>query len=170
LARLDYNVTERIRVFGHYIKDISNAVIPYGTWVLGINPPIASISEPIPGNSLAGGMTYMISPTMTNEFNLGYTNNSINIFAPNNGLSQKTLMGSNPLPVLYPDAVQGDYLPQVGFGGNYHYRSHRQCDEGLAEPCHQGRLLYAAQPEGSDVLRSLQRQLQLRRPGWSHGG
>jgi len=118
LGRLDYNVTEKVRVFGHYIKDISNALIPYGTWVLGINPPVASIAEPIPGNSLAGGMTYMISPTMTNEFNLGYTNNSINIFAPNNGLSQKTLMGSNPLPVLYPDAVQGDYLPQVGFGGN----------------------------------------------------
>jgi hypothetical protein len=117
LARLDYNVTEKIRVFGHYIKDISNAQIPYGTWVLGINPPIAPISEPIPGNSLAGGMTFMITPTMTNEFNLGYTNNSINIFAPNDGLSQKTLFGSNPLPVLYPDANQS-YLPNVGFGGN----------------------------------------------------
>jgi hypothetical protein len=117
LARLDYNVTEKVRVFGHYIKDISNAVIPYGTWVLGINPPIASIAEPIPGNSLAGGMTYMITPTMTNEFNLGYTNNSINIFAPNNGLGQ-SIMGSTPLPVLYPDAVQVGYLPQVGFGGN----------------------------------------------------
>ena len=116
LLRLDYNLTEKIRVFGHYIKDISNAGIPYGTWVLGINPPIAPISEPIPGNSLAGGMTYMITPTMTNEFNLGYTNNSINIFAPNNGLGQ-SLLGSNPLPVLYPDASQG-YLPQVGFGGN----------------------------------------------------
>jgi hypothetical protein len=118
LLRLDYNITQKIRVFGHYIKDISNAGIPYGTWVLGINPPIAPISEPIPGNSLAGGMTYMITPTMTNEFNLGYTNNSINIFAPNKGMSQATLMGSNPLPVLYPDAVQEGYLPQVGFGGN----------------------------------------------------
>jgi hypothetical protein len=118
LGRLDYNLTEKIRVFGHYIKDISNAQIPYGTWVLGINPPIAPISEPIPGNSLAGGMTFMITPTMTNEFNLGYTNNSINIFAPSNGMSQTTLMGSNPLPVLYPSAVQESYLPQVGFGGN----------------------------------------------------
>ncbi len=116
LLRLDYNLTDKIRVFGHYIKDISNAGIPYGTWVLGINPPIAPISEPIPGNSLAGGMTFMIAPTMTNEFNAGYTNNSINIFAPNNGLGQ-TLLGSNPLPVLYPGANQG-YLPQVGFGGN----------------------------------------------------
>jgi hypothetical protein len=117
LLRLDYNVTERVRVFGHYIKDISNAVIPYGTWVLGINPPIATVSEPIPGNSLAGGATFMITPTLTNEFNVGYTNNSINIYAPNDGLSQKTLFGSNPLPVLYPDANQG-YLPNVGFGGN----------------------------------------------------
>jgi len=116
LLRLDYNLTEKIRVFGHYIKDVSNAGIPYGTWVLGINPPIAPISEPIPGHSWAGGMTYMIRPTMTNEFNLGYTNNSINIFAPNNGLGQ-SILGSNPLPVLYPDASQG-YLPNVGFGGN----------------------------------------------------
>jgi hypothetical protein len=117
LLRLDYNVTERLRVYGHYIKDVSNAGIPYGTWVLGINPPIAPISEPIPGHSLAAGATFMFSPTMTNEFNVGYTNNSINIFAPNDGLSQKTLFGSNPLPVLYPDASQG-YLPNVAFNGN----------------------------------------------------
>ena len=117
LLRLDYNVTEKIRVFGHYIKDIQNQGIPYGTWVLGINPPIAPISEPIPGNSLAGGMTYLLRPTMTNEFNAGYTNNSINIFAANGGLTQK-LLGSNPLPVLYPSAVQDNYLPNVGFGGN----------------------------------------------------
>jgi hypothetical protein len=117
LLRLDYNVTEKARVFGHYIKDVSNAVIPYGTWVLGINPPIAPIAQPIPGKSLAGGLTYMITPTMTNEFNIGFTKNSIDIYAPNDGLSQKTLLGSTPLPVLYPDANQG-YLPNVGFGGN----------------------------------------------------
>ena len=57
LLRLDYNVTEKIRVFGHYIKDVQNTGIPYGTWVLGINPPIAPISEPIPGHSIAGGLT-----------------------------------------------------------------------------------------------------------------
>jgi hypothetical protein len=116
LLRLDFNLTDRVRIFGHYIKDISNAGIPYGTWVLGINPPIAPISEPIPGNSLAGGVAYTITPTMTNEFNLGYTNNSINIFAPNDGLAP-SILGSATLPVLYPDATQ-NYLPQVGFGGN----------------------------------------------------
>jgi hypothetical protein len=117
LLRLDYNITEKVRVFGHYIKDIQNMGIPYGTWVLGINPPIYPIVEPIPGNSLAGGLTYVITPTLTNEFNIGYTNNSINIMAQDNGLNQ-SLLGSNPLPVLYPSAVQNNYLPNVGFGGN----------------------------------------------------
>jgi hypothetical protein len=54
---------------------------------------------------------------MTNEFNWGYTKNSINIFATNNNLSESAL-GSNPLPVLYPGAVQNNYLPNVSFSGS----------------------------------------------------
>jgi hypothetical protein len=116
LLRLDYNVTNNLRVFGHYINDVQNTVVPYGSFVLGLNLPIAPIADPIPGHSLAAGATYVINPTMTNEFNWGYTKNTINIFATTNGLSQQAL-GSNPLPVLYPNAVQNSYLPQVNFGG-----------------------------------------------------
>jgi hypothetical protein len=118
LLRLDYNLTEKLRVFGHYINDAQNTVVPYGSFVLGINvQPFAPIGDPIPGRSVAGGATYVISPTATNEFNLGYTHNSINIFAENSNLSQSAL-GNNPLPVLYPNAVQDSYLPNVTFGGN----------------------------------------------------
>jgi len=117
LIRLDYNVTDKLRVYGHYINDVQNTVVPYGSFVLGINvQPFAPIGDPIPGRSIATGATYVISPTMTNEFNWGYTHNSINIFATNNNLSQ-TALGSNPLPVLYPGAVQDNYLPNVTFGG-----------------------------------------------------
>jgi hypothetical protein len=118
LLRLDYNLTNNLRVFGHYINDNQNTVVPYGSFVLGINvQPFAPIADPIPGHSLAAGATYVISPTMTNEFNWGYTKNTINIFATTQGLSQSAL-GSNPLPVLYPNAVQNNYLPNVTFGGN----------------------------------------------------
>jgi hypothetical protein len=117
LLRLDYNLTTNVRVFGHYINDIQNTVVPYGSFVLGLNVPIAPIADPIPGRSLAAGATYVINPTMTNEFNWGYTKNTINIFATTQGLSQSAL-GSNPLPVLYPGAVQNNYLPQVNFGGS----------------------------------------------------
>ncbi|HKD08453.1 MAG TPA: carboxypeptidase regulatory-like domain-containing protein [Bryobacteraceae bacterium] len=117
LLRLDYNVTNNLRVYGHYINDVQNTVVPYGSFVLGLNLPIAPIADPIPGRSLAAGATYVISPSMTNEFNWGYTRNSINIFATTSGLSQQAL-GSNPLPVLYPNAVQNSYLPQVAFSGS----------------------------------------------------
>jgi hypothetical protein len=118
LFRADYNLTNNLRVFGHYINDNQNTVVPYGSFVLGINvQPFAPIADPIPGHSLAAGATYVINPTMTNEFNWGYTKNTINIFATTQGLSQSAL-GNNPLPVLYPNAVQNNYLPNVTFGGN----------------------------------------------------
>jgi len=117
LLRLDYNLTSKLHVYGHYINDVQNTVVPYGSFVLGINvQPFAPIADPIPGRSFAAGATYIISPTMTNEANWGFTHNSINIFAENNNLNQSAL-GSNPLPVLYPGAVQDGYLPNVGFGG-----------------------------------------------------
>jgi len=116
LLRLDYNVRDSLRVFGHYINDVQPTVVPYGSFVLGLNVPIAPVGDPIPGRSIAAGATYVVSPTMTNEFNWGYTKNSINIFATNDGLSRKATGIS--LPVLFPNAVQDDYIPQVSFGGH----------------------------------------------------
>jgi len=118
LLRMDYNLTSNLRIFGHWINDIQSTVVPYGSFVLGINvQPFAPIADPIPGRSAAAGATWVINPTMTNEFNWGFTKNTINIFATTNGLSQAAL-GSNPLPVLYPNAVQDNYLPNVQFNGN----------------------------------------------------
>ena len=43
LLRLDYNVTQKIRVFGHWINNASSTVVPYGSFVLGPNVPITNI-------------------------------------------------------------------------------------------------------------------------------
>jgi hypothetical protein len=77
LVRIDYNLTDKFRVFGHYIDNRQPTVAPYGSFVLGLNIPITPISNPEPGNSIAAGATWTISPTMTNEFNWGFTHNSI---------------------------------------------------------------------------------------------
>ena len=45
----------------------------------------------------------------------------------------------------------------------HHHRSQRQPDQGLGQAHPQGRHLHAAQPQGSDVVRQRQRQLQFRR-------
>jgi hypothetical protein len=115
LLRLDYNLTPSLRVFGHWIEDKQPTVAPYGSFVLGIQIPITNIANPVPGRSFAGGATWIISPTTTNEFNMGFTHNSILIDENGQVLRRKT-SGIN-LPLLYPNAVQEDYIPAVTFNG-----------------------------------------------------
>jgi len=117
LVRADYNLSSNLRIFGHYINNEQPIVYPYGSFVLGINVPITPILYPNPGLSWAAGATYIISPTMTNEFNMGITHNSIDIVEQGNALT-RTTSGVN-LPLLYPNAVQNDYMPGFNFGGSH---------------------------------------------------
>ncbi|MEI9970750.1 MAG: carboxypeptidase regulatory-like domain-containing protein [Ignavibacteriota bacterium] len=117
LVRGDYNLTDRIHFFGHFVNNTQPTVAPYGSFVLGLNIPITQIANPIPGRSVAAGMTYSITPTLTNEFNWGYTHNSI-LIAEAGDLLDSTKNGIN-LPVLYPSAVQDNYIPNVSFNGSH---------------------------------------------------
>jgi hypothetical protein len=116
LVRVDYNLNSKARVFGHYIHNSNTFDVVYGSWILGSNLPIAPVEYANPGYSWSGGMTYVISPTMTNELNVGASHNSILIAYSTNAYSRATT-GVN-LPVLYPKAVQNDYLPYFTFGGS----------------------------------------------------
>ena len=117
LLRMDYNVTQNLRVFGHWINNIQPVVNVYGAFVLGETVPITKINVPTPGKSVAGGATYIVNPTMTDELNVGFTNNTINISEQGNKLT-RTASGIN-LPLLYPGAVQDDYIPQINVGGSH---------------------------------------------------
>ena len=88
---------------------------PYGSFVLGINVPIVPISYLNPGYSWASGATWVLGPRTTNEFNMGVTHNSINIDEVGDALT-RTKSGVN-LPLLYPSAVQKDYIPGFNFAG-----------------------------------------------------
>jgi hypothetical protein len=49
LLRIDYNLSQNVRVFGHYINNSQPFTYPYGSFVLGINVPIVPISYLILG-------------------------------------------------------------------------------------------------------------------------
>ena len=115
LLRMDYNATSRLRIFGHYIYNAQPFVYPYGSFVLGINVPVVPIQYLNPGYSWATGATWIIGPQTTNEFNMGVTHNSINIDQVGTTLT-RTASGVN-LPLLYPSAVQKDYIPGFNFAG-----------------------------------------------------
>ena len=116
MLRGDYNLNSKMRLFGHYINNSNTYAVVYGSWILGSNLPIAPIQYANPGWSWSGGMTYVISPTMTNELNVGASHNNILIAYTTDDFS-RTKTGVN-LPVLYPKAVQNDYLPYFTFGGS----------------------------------------------------
>ncbi|HLK68530.1 MAG TPA: carboxypeptidase regulatory-like domain-containing protein [Bryobacteraceae bacterium] len=115
LVRGDYNLNDKIRLFGHYIDNRQPTVAPYGSFVLGLTVPITQIANPIPGRSVAAGATWVITPTMTNEFNWGFTHNSILI--DESGTVLRTNTSGINLPELYPSAVQENYVPNVSFNG-----------------------------------------------------
>ena len=115
LLKLDYNVTQNLRVFGHWIDDQQPTVAPYGSFVLGLTVPITNIANPIPGRSFAAGATWIINPSMTNEVNWGFTHNSILIDESGQVLRRST--SGITLPLLYPSADQKDYIPAVSFNG-----------------------------------------------------
>ena len=117
LLRMDYNLSDKVRIFGHWISNVFPQILPYGSFVLGPNLPITNITDTRPGHSIATGVTWVISPTMTNEANWGFTKNKIDIFEVGNKLRRST-SGIN-LPLLYPNAVQDDYIPQLTFGGTH---------------------------------------------------
>lgn len=115
LLRLDYNLSDKIHLFGHWINDVQPNVLPYGSFILGLTVPLAKVSNQQPGHSYAGGATFILSPTMTNEFNIGFSHGENNFDEATNILRSST--SGVKLPVLYPNAVQNDFLPNVTFNG-----------------------------------------------------
>jgi hypothetical protein len=116
VVRVDYNVTASQRLFGHWIYN-SNTYqgLEPGPFVLGSNLPIGNIFYANPGSSWAVGHSWTLSPTMTNELNLGSTFNSIRIDTSSPAYTRTT--SGAKLPLLYPSANQEDLLPQVAFAG-----------------------------------------------------
>jgi hypothetical protein len=118
LIRIDYNISEKLRFFGHFINNKNSTTTPYGSFVLGSNLPSIPITDARPGKSLGLGVTMLISPTATNEFTLGRGRNDI-LIQPASGPGPLTRATTGAaLPVLYPDAVQDDYIPAFGYGGS----------------------------------------------------
>ena len=117
LLRIDYNASQNVRIFGHWIQNSFPQSLPYGSFVLGPTVPVTTITDTRPGKSFAAGVTWVISPSMTNEANWGYTKNTIDIVEVGNVLRRST--SGVTLPLLYPSAVQDDYIPNATFNGTH---------------------------------------------------
>jgi hypothetical protein len=119
LLRMDFQATDNWRVTGRYMKTKEDILQAYGTTWAGNG----SEQLPTPTLFLHPGSNYMLSttgilsPSVSLELSWGRAANSLNyqlqlekLFRSNAGVSA--------LPLLFPEAVQADYVPEFQFRGS----------------------------------------------------
>lgn len=116
LIRIDYNLSSKWKLFGHYLNNFDSVTSAYGSFVLGATFPLVPITDARPGRSFAVSATTIIDPSTTNEATFGFSHNQINIDPTNDGLTRQRT-GLTNLPVLFPGAIQRDFIPRFEFNG-----------------------------------------------------
>ncbi len=83
--RVDYNVTENLRMFARFTQDSDEQIMPYGVgWTSGQNFPLTpTIFKQGPARNASLNITWVMSNTMTNEFVFGPSQNNLTLDAVN---------------------------------------------------------------------------------------
>jgi hypothetical protein len=86
--RIDYNITDSTRITARYTRDADSQSLPYGLgWTSGQNFPLTPTIFQQPAKNVSLNITSTLSPTMTNEFIFGPSQNKLSLDAvdPNAG-------------------------------------------------------------------------------------
>src|SRR5262245_5655061 len=116
LLRLDFQATDKWRVTGRYMNTKEEILQAYGTTWAGNG----SDQLPMPVKFIHPGKNYMLSatgilsPSMSIEMSLGRAQNSLNYQLQMQNL-YRSAAGVTGLPLLFPDAVQSDYIHSFEF-------------------------------------------------------
>jgi hypothetical protein len=118
LLRMDFQATDAWRVTGRYMKNKEDILQAYGTTWAGngsdqLPTPVLFVH---PGSNYMLSATGIVNPTTSIELSWGRAANSLNyelqlekLFRSNAGVSA--------LPLLFPEAIQADYVPWFQFRG-----------------------------------------------------
>jgi hypothetical protein len=119
VVRIDWQASNAWRVYGRYFANTNNAgegLGPYGSFVLGADLPLTTVSDIRPVYSYAFSATGVLSPTLFVEITGGTVRNDIFIHDADAKWNRSSLGLSN-LPLLFPAGVKDDYPPAFVFGG-----------------------------------------------------
>ncbi len=119
LIRLDFQATEQWRVTGRYMGTKNDQTQPYGTTWAGAgsdNLDTLNTLFETPGSNWMISSIGVLDNSTSLELSLGRAHNSLDftILNPNLTRSAANLTG---MPLLFPEAVQADYIPDLRFNG-----------------------------------------------------
>src|SRR5437867_2156254 len=117
LYRADYNINSKWRAYVRIIDSKQTQNNPYGRADSGNNLALTPFYAPTFGWSVSANLTTIISPTLTNEFQLGKAKNGIPGDAPPSCSPYYRSVSKITIPLLYPNADPSGLIPNFGFGG-----------------------------------------------------
>jgi hypothetical protein len=118
LVRIDHNINDNWRLFGHFIHDSWDTVNTTPQWGNGASFPTIGTNFRGPTVSLVANLTANLSPTLLNEFTFSYTTD--HIFLDSTGPAQRP--ASMTMTGLYNNGF-GGLLPAVNVGGRTIYKA-----------------------------------------------
>jgi hypothetical protein len=117
IYRVDYNLSEKWRLFVRGLDSKQTQNVPYGRADTSNNLGLTPFFAPTYGWSITANVATVISPTLTNEFQFGYTVNGIPGDPPVAGSPYYRSVSNINIPLLYPEANISGVIPNFNFGG-----------------------------------------------------
>ncbi len=119
MFRLDLLPTDNWRITSRYMQNRDFQTRPYGTAWAGAgsnNLNDTGCTYDNPGRNWMVSTTGVLNNTTSLEITVGSAHNSLTFDLTNPKL-RRAASGLDDMPLLYPDAVQGDYIPDMIFNG-----------------------------------------------------
>lgn len=120
LVRLDWNASNNWRVNGKYLHTGGSGWNPYGGGTTGFGtniPAFGSVGACPCSQQITLAADATLTSTTVMEVTWGTSYRPIKNYAHTPEALERTALGLSALPMLYPDAVQRDYVPSFTFGG-----------------------------------------------------
>ncbi len=120
LVRLDWVATSNWRLNGKYLHTGGGGWNPYGggTTGFGTNIPVFGSYGACPcSRQITLSADATITPVTVMEATWGTSHRPIKNYAQNPDALDRTALGLDGLPMLYPSAIQRNYVPSFTYGG-----------------------------------------------------
>jgi len=115
--RVDYNISNNWKAYVRVLRSHQTQNRPYGRADTSNSLGLTPFYAPTYGWTVAGNLTTIISPTMTNDFQFGKARNGIPGNGPPEGSPYLRSVSNITIPLLYPNADPTNLVPNFGFGG-----------------------------------------------------
>jgi hypothetical protein len=119
MLRIDFQATDRWRFMGRYMRKLETQKQPYGTAWAGAGSNNLDVVHTVfnfPGRNWMLSATGILNTTTSIEISVGSAENKLEYEITNTAL-RRSAAGLSDFPLLYPEAVQEDYMPTFYFNG-----------------------------------------------------